>query len=619
LIDASKTIEFKPKWFKGYLRHATALKNMLNFQEARESVLKGLLVDPNNIQLKNLLNDVEHDIRIVYSKPITVDFGIKMIRMGYEKDGKYCPITNIDGESEFPAFISFTKRNILFGKKALEELEFNPKNTIFRLKDILQRNKLNFTQFDELFKYNGEIELKKTEFSNEYYTLKLTEIFALVFFELKKICEFFFMKNVFKLTLVVPAIYDTLQREILINATKFANFKDVRLISETNASAVSVIKKIQTNDEKTFLIINFGASKLEVSVILIYNQIIETKSYGGIFKGGNEIDKIVADYFSSKCGPDFINNNGENVKTLQNIGNQFEFVKEGTPKNLSLNSYFQLLNCCENIKKQLSSENEVKISLETPECSFELSITREKFNDLTNEFMNEIMKSITEQIKYARQQFGKIDFIIASGGCSKIPIFLEMLKIQETATCYILPPESVIKGATVYQYQLESNKEFLVLDEKYSKIWLGTNHTKETKLISKFENTIPSSVVQDTSLNVGTTEIKLYEGRKSNDAFLVNTFDVVSIPTSKGLLWNKLRIDVDRNGVCCIGEPQSDDEFRYIYSKKDQNELNQMYGNFQMIRLEVEKFEFARWYSIRNMLVSFMQKNKTSDIHFLFV
>ena len=55
LNDASKTVELKKDWPKGYSRKATALKCMGRYDEAINAYNEGLIYDSNNAELKEAL------------------------------------------------------------------------------------------------------------------------------------------------------------------------------------------------------------------------------------------------------------------------------------------------------------------------------------------------------------------------------------------------------------------------------------------------------------------------------------------------------------------------------------------------------------------------------------
>ncbi|KAJ3152956.1 Hsp90 cochaperone [Geranomyces michiganensis] len=59
LADATKTVELKPDWPRGYSRKGAALHGLGDLAEAAEAYKAGLAVDPNNAQLKKALEEVE--------------------------------------------------------------------------------------------------------------------------------------------------------------------------------------------------------------------------------------------------------------------------------------------------------------------------------------------------------------------------------------------------------------------------------------------------------------------------------------------------------------------------------------------------------------------------------
>lgn len=63
LEDAEETIKIKADWAKGYLRKGQALFYLKRLEEASSFTSKGLELEPNNIQLKKLFEEIEGEIQ----------------------------------------------------------------------------------------------------------------------------------------------------------------------------------------------------------------------------------------------------------------------------------------------------------------------------------------------------------------------------------------------------------------------------------------------------------------------------------------------------------------------------------------------------------------------------
>ena len=63
LKDASKTVELKKDWPKGYSRKATALKCMGRYDDAINAYSEGLNYDSNNVELKEALTKCQECLK----------------------------------------------------------------------------------------------------------------------------------------------------------------------------------------------------------------------------------------------------------------------------------------------------------------------------------------------------------------------------------------------------------------------------------------------------------------------------------------------------------------------------------------------------------------------------
>ena len=63
LLDAERTVKLKPDWAKGYSRVGYPLLKMGRFEEAKEKYQEGLVLDPDNKQLKEGLAEAMDMIR----------------------------------------------------------------------------------------------------------------------------------------------------------------------------------------------------------------------------------------------------------------------------------------------------------------------------------------------------------------------------------------------------------------------------------------------------------------------------------------------------------------------------------------------------------------------------
>lgn len=105
-----------------------------------------------------------------------------------------------------------------------------------------------------------------------------------------------------------------------------------------------------------------------------------------------------------------------------------EFEKEHK-KDLRCNpnAMNRLRKECEDVKKELSTAKNTKVSLDVMDCYFEASITRAQFEDICADLFQKTIKPIERALACAGISKSDIDDVVLVGGSTRIPKIEELL------------------------------------------------------------------------------------------------------------------------------------------------------------------------------------------------
>lgn len=130
-----------------------------------------------------------------------------------------------------------------------------------------------------------------------------------------------------------------------------------------------------------------------------------------------------------------------------------EFVREyKTDPRLDPLSAQQLMQTCEDIKKDLSKRATTKYSVSHAGRAHRGEISRAKFEELTTDLLFRTESRITRLLRDVNHNWGQVDELICVGGSTRMPQVQEMLKrlAGKTPDASLSPDEAVAHGAAIH-------------------------------------------------------------------------------------------------------------------------------------------------------------------------
>ena len=319
-------------------------------------------------------------------------------------------IKNREGENITPSVVQFDGDTVIVGDTAKEEAVLHPETTAMLVKTLMGKT-------DFAISYNGED--RSPEEVSSYILKKLVEDAS----EQLGV-------EVRDVVITCPAYFGTAEREATKKAGEIANLNVLEIISEPTAAALYYGCAKEQN-EKTILVYDLGGGTFDVTIMRITSNEIEIIcSDGDRDLGGKNWDEILIRYLADQF--------------IEKVGEEIEF-DDYAIQDLRLKA--------EDMKKQLTSKNQSSKLLDVSGKKQKISITREKFDEITSALLNETIKKTKDAIETAEKKgYKKIDEILLVGGSTRMSQVMKALteEFGDIEIKIFEPDEVVAKGAAIH-------------------------------------------------------------------------------------------------------------------------------------------------------------------------
>ncbi|MBA4227487.1 MAG: molecular chaperone HscC [Hyphomonas sp.] len=291
----------------------------------------------------------------------------------FEADGPKL-VPNALGEVMTPSAVGYGDDGaMLVGRAARDRLLTHPDLTTARFKRYMGTN--------------HEVKLGKKSFRPE-------ELSALVLGSLRADAEAHLGQKVEEAVISVPAYFNDIQRKATITAAEFAGLKVNRLVNEPTAAALAY--GLQDREaESTFLVVDLGGGTFDVSILEMFSGVMEVRaSAGDAFLGGEDFTDALAAELGRQLG-------------IQ-------------PKDVSREEGARLRALANRLKHQLSEKAEATGDYIIKGEARPVSITREKFDEITDELLKRLRMPIQRAISDASLRADDLHRIITVGGATRM-------------------------------------------------------------------------------------------------------------------------------------------------------------------------------------------------------
>lgn len=347
---------------------------------------------------------------------IGIDLGTTNSLVAIWKDGQAEIIPNVLERNLTPSVVSVDENNeILVGEVAKERLITHPELTAANFKRFMGSAK--------------KFQLGSYAFSPE-------ELSSFILKRLKEDAEAYIGEEIIEAVISVPAYFNDAQRKATKRAGELANLKVERLISEPTAAAIAYGLH-QEKDDTQFLVFDLGGGTFDISILELFEGVMEVKSIAGDnYLGGEDFNKLLVDYF--------LENNNLDLKELD---------------RKTVSALFKQAELC---KKSLSNKEKATMALIINEKKFDIELNRSKFEKLATDLILKLRYPVERALRDADISPSEIEAIILIGGSTRMPLVRSVVSKMFNKLPYsnINPDEAVALGASI-QAALKEKKSDL--------------------------------------------------------------------------------------------------------------------------------------------------------------
>lgn len=232
------------------------------------------------------------------------------------------------------------------------------------------------------------------------HTLRPEELSAMVLRSLKADAEEFLGELVTEAVITVPAYFNDKQRKATRRAGELAGFKVERLLNEPTAAALAYGIHELGNDTR-FLVFDLGGGTFDVSVLDIFDGIIEVRSSTGDNRlGGDDFNQILVDDFFAVLRETFGNRRQIADPVLT------ERVREQA----------------ERARRLLSTRDSAVMSVVWLDREVKHEVTTERFESLCVPLMERLREPVVRALRDSKISAETLKEIILVGGATRMPV-----------------------------------------------------------------------------------------------------------------------------------------------------------------------------------------------------
>lgn len=352
-------------------------------------------------------------------------------------------------------------------------------------------------------------------------TFLAEELSSLVLRALKEDAETYLGQEVEEAVISVPAYFDDARRKATKRAGELAGFKVERIISEPTAAAIAY-GLYQSQAQARFLVFDLGGGTFDVSILELYDTILEVRAVAGDnFLGGEDFTAVLENMFFEKHYK--LDRLSLDEKTLRHIHRQAELCKLG-----------------------FSDKRASKMNCRIGEEIYELEVELPRYEEACSGLLERIRRPVKRSLSDAHIRLSDIDKVVLVGGATKSPVIRRFVSklFKMIPDTNINPDEAVALGAAIQGAMKERKdaiKEVILTD--VCPFTLGTEVVREWEN-HEFENGVFCPIIDRNTVIPASRTERLYTVRDNQDKIRINVLQGESRFAANNLSLGELLIDI---------------------------------------------------------------------------
>ena len=336
---------------------------------------------------------------------VGIDLGTTNSAVAYWRDGAPQLIPNALGDFLTPSAVSMTDDGtILVGMAARDRQHSHPA--------------LTATTFKRLMGTQRQVMLGTTRFTPE-------DLSSLVLAELKRDAERELGEPVDGAVITVPAYFNDRQRKATRRAGQLAGLTVERLINEPTAAALSY-GIIDRSDREPFLVFDLGGGTFDVSIVEIFDGIIEVRASAGDNQlGGEDFNEVMMALARTRLSLPHYQNNVQLREAMR--------------------------AAAERTRRTLSDHDSASFSILWNDTEYQTEITAADFEQAAGPLLDRLRDPVLRAMRDSNIRADQMSEIVLVGGATRMPIVRRTVtrmfsRFPNTA---VHPDHAVALGAAV--------------------------------------------------------------------------------------------------------------------------------------------------------------------------
>jgi len=240
-----------------------------------------------------------------------------------------------------------------------------------------------------------------------------------------------------KVIITVPAYFDEVRRKATQDAGYMAGFEVMDIINEPTAAAVAfgfqqgyLTREGSSLEPQHVLVYDLGGGTFDLTVMQIRGtEFLALATDGDVRLGGYDWDQRLVDLVAEQFIRQHYVDPREDPRTAGKLWRE-----------------------CEDAKRTLSVRNKVAVPCEYRGFSAQVEITRQQFDDATQDLLDRTRFTTVQTLKAAGLEWSEIDRVLLVGGSSRMPMVRSMLQqvAGKVPDASVAADEAVAQGAALH-------------------------------------------------------------------------------------------------------------------------------------------------------------------------